>query len=234
MEYGSLYRIEKSNKRRYQAMRGIFSTAGLLAFLFLGQTAVAPMAYSQTAKAADGQTAEPRSDFQKAHESFLKKNLNESAMEIRKGASYLRKEAESAGIDGKKMLMASAKELDKMADSVEKGAVKSDKKLKGAFSRAERAVADNEYFKATDSWSRKETKETGHALDSAAAHMEQAADWSGRKLTAGASKAVEDGRKVSRKLIEGAEYVPEEVAKALKSMRDAISGFGKKVMPGKK
>ncbi len=215
-------------------MRRIFLMAGLFSFLFLNQAVVTPVAYSQTAQGAQDQTVEPRADFQKAHESYLKKDFNASAAEIRKGADYLRKGAESAGTQGKKMLTASGEELDKLADSVEKGAVKSDKKLKDAFSRAERAMANNEYVKATDSWARKETKETGHALNSAAEHMEQAAEWSGRKLKAGAAKAIKEGHEVSGKLVEGTSYVPEEVGKALKNMGDAISGFGKKILPGKK
>jgi len=64
--------------------------------------------------------------------------------------------------------------------------------------------------------------------------MEQAADWSGHKLKAGASKAIKAGREVSGKLVEGASYVPEEVGRALKSMGNAITGFGKKIVPGKK
>jgi len=222
------------NKGGLDMKRMIFLMAGLFAFLSFYQAAFTPMAYSKTAQEDQTHTAQPASDFQKAHESFLEKDFKASAAGIRKGADFLRKEAESAGIQGKKTLAASAKELDKLADSVEKGAVKSDKKLKGAFSRAEHAVANNEYVKATDSWARKETKETGHALNSAAEHMEQAADWSGHKLKAGASKAIQVGREVSGKLVEGTRYVPEEVGKALKRMGDAISGFGKKILPGKK
>lgn len=205
--------------------------AGLMASLAMIQAAFAPAAYSQAAQGAQGQTVvEPKADFQKAHESFLKKDFHASAAEIRKGADYLRKEAESAGIKGKRMLTASGKELDKLADAVEKGAVKSDKKLKDAFSRAEYAVANDQYVKATDSWVRKEAKETGQALNSAADHTEQAAEWSGQKMKAGASKAMEEGRKVSGKLVEGTGYVKEEVGKALKNMGDAISGFGRKIV----
>lgn len=87
---------------------------------------------------------------------------------------------------------------------------------------------------ATDSWAKKEIKETGHALKSAAEHMEQAANWSGHKLEAGTSKAIKVAREVSGKLAEGAGYVPEEVGNGLKSMGEAISGFGKKILPGKR
>jgi len=213
-------------------MRRSFLMAGLVVFFAFNQGLFAPIAYSQTAQEAQGQ--EPGADFKKAHESFIKKDFKASSAEIRNSADFLKKEAASAGDKGKKMLTASAQELDKLADSVEKGAVKSDKELKDAFSRSEHAVANNYYVKATDSWSRKETKETGEALNSAAEHMEQAAYWSGHKLKAGASKAIKEGRDISDKLVEGTGYVTEEVRKGLKDMGDAISGFGKKLLPEKK
>ena len=74
----------------------------------------------------------------------------------------------------------------------------------------------------------KETKEAGHALNSAAEHLELAAHWSGHKLEAGASKAISLGREVCGKLVQGTGYVSELVGKSLKNMGDAISGFGKK------
>ena len=195
--------------------RAIFLMAGLFAFLSFHQAASPPMAYSQTGQAVKTQPARPGSDFQKANESFLRKDFKASAAEIRKGSDYLKKETEAAGEEGKRMLAASARELDKLADSVEKGAVKSDKKLKAAFSRAEQAIANDYYVKATESWTRKKTKETGEALNSAAEHMEQAVDWSGHTLKAGASKAIKEGREVSAKLVAGTGYVSEEVGKGL-------------------
>jgi len=214
--------------------RMIFLIAGLFAFLSFRQAAFPPMAYSQTAQEVQTHATPPASDFQKAHASFLKKDFKASAAEIRKGTDFLKKETGTAGDEGKKLLTASTRELDKLADSVEKGAVKSDKQLKDAFSRAEHAVANNYYVKATDSWARKATKETGEALKSAAEHLEQAANWSGHKLKAGASKAVKEGREVSGKLVEGTGYVREDVEKGLKNMGDAISEFGKNILPGKR
>ena len=211
-----------------------FLMAGLFAFLFFNQTAMTHAAYSQTTQTAQAQTVEPASDFKKAHESFIKKDFKASAAEIRNGADFLKKEAESAGNEGKEMLTASAAELDELADKVEKGAVKSDKEMKAAFSRAEQAAAKNDYVKATDSWTQKKARETGEAIKTAAYHMEQAADWSGHKLKSGASRAIKKGRELSGKLIKGAGYVPEEVGKGLKNMGDAISGFGKKLLPDKK
>jgi hypothetical protein len=212
----------------------IILMSGLCAFIVFSHVAFAPVAYSQTAIETQSKTAGPSADFQKAHESFLKKEFKASAAEIRKGADILKKEAEYASDQGKKGLTASIQELGKLADDVEKGAVKSDKKLKDAFSRAEQALANNYYLKASESWAKKKTKEAGRALDSAGEHMEQAADWSGRKLDAGASEAIRIGHEVSGKLVQGTGYVSEEVGKSLKSMGDAISGFGKKFLPDNK
>ncbi|HOO39537.1 MAG TPA: hypothetical protein PK350_10975 [Deltaproteobacteria bacterium] len=201
----------------------MFLMAGLIAFIVFSQAAYAPLTYAQ------GQTLEPGTTFQKAHESFLKKEYKESAAEIRKGANFLKKEVQSANDEGNKALSASIQELGKLADKVEKGAVKSDKELKDSFSRAEHALADNYYLKASESWARKETKETGHALSSAADHIELAAKWSGRKLETGESRAVSLGREVSDKLVQGTGYVSEEVNKSLTSMGDALSGLGKRI-----
>jgi hypothetical protein len=226
--------IYSLTKGGIKMMHKILFIAGLFAFIVLSQVVFAPVSYSQTATKPQGQIVEPGVDFQKAHEFFLKKEFKASAAEIRKGAEFLKKEAESASDEGKKALTASYQELVKIADEVEKGAVKSDKKLKDAFSRAEHALANNYYLKASESWAKKETKEAGHELNSAAEHLELAANWSGHKLDAGASKAISLGREISGKLVQGTGYVSEEVGKSLKSMGDAISGFGKKILPGKK
>jgi hypothetical protein len=211
----------------------IMLMAGLCAAIVLSQVAFASTAYSQTAIDTQSKTIEPTANFQKAHESFLKKEFKTSAAEIRKGSDFLKKEEQSANEKGKKALSESIKELDKLADNVEKGTVKSGKNLKDAFSRAEHALANNYYLKASDTWAKKETKEAGHALNSAAEHIEMAATWSGHKLETGASEAIRFGREVSGKLIKGSGYVSEEVDKSLKSMGNTISGFEKKYLPGK-
>lgn len=224
------------NKGGMDVKRMGFLMAGLFAFLSFQQAAFPPVAYSansRTGEAVSKHPAPPASDFQSANESFLKKDFKASAAEIRKGSDYIKKEAAATGEEGKRMLAASTRELDKLADSVEKGAVKSDKEIKAAFSRAEHALANDYYVKATESWARKKTKETGEALNSAAEHLEQAVDWSGHKLKAGASKAIKEGREVSAKLVAGTGYVSQEVGKGLKNMGDAISDFGRKFASGK-
>ncbi|HED00213.1 MAG TPA: hypothetical protein ENN18_07510 [Proteobacteria bacterium] len=90
----------------------------------------------QAAQGLEIKAGKPESHFQKAQESFLKKDFKAAASEIRKGAAFLKTEAGHATEDGKKVLMASVRELEKLAGDVEKGTVTSVKDLKDAFARA--------------------------------------------------------------------------------------------------
>jgi hypothetical protein len=172
--------------------------------------------------------------FQKAHEFFLKKDFKAAAAEIRNAAELLNQEAEKATIEGKKALTASINELEKLAKDVEKGTVTSEKKLKDAFARAEHALAKYHYLNASEQWAKKETKETGHALKSAAQHVEQAAKWAGHEMETGTVDVIKGTRTVAGKLIEGAGWVPEEVGKSITAIGSEISKLGKKIEPKKK
>ncbi len=193
-----------------------------------------PSTGDQTAQKTAPEEEGTASDFQKAHEFFLKKDMKAAASEIRKGAEVLKKEVGNATEEGKKVLTASIQELEKLANDVEKGTVKSKKKLEDAFARADHALAQHHYLKASESWVKKETKNTGNALKNAAQHLEQAAKWSGRKLEAGSSEVVKGAREVADKLIKGTKWVTEEVGKGIKDIGNEISKLAEKIKPAKK
>jgi hypothetical protein len=174
------------------------------------------------------------SHFQKAHEFFLKKDMKSAASEIRKGAEVLKKEVGNATEEGKKVLTASIQELEKLANDVEKGTIKSEKKLKDAFARADHALAQHHYLKASESWAKKETKSTGNSLKNATQYLEQAAKWSGHKLEAGTSEVVKGARSAADKLVKGTKWVAEEVSKGIKDIGNEISKLGEKIKPEKK
>ncbi|MEZ0328055.1 MAG: hypothetical protein ABWK15_00540 [Dissulfuribacterales bacterium] len=208
-------------------------TAGLFAVFSLNQMVISVPAYSNAIEVVDIQILEPASDFKKAHESFIKKDYKATVNEIRKAADFMKKEAEIASDKGKKAILASADELNALADKIEKGAVKSRGEISSVFARAEHALANNYYLKATDAWFKKETKETGDALKSAANHLEQAGEWSGHKAKAGVSKAIKETKELSNKLIQGTGYVTDDVGKGIEHMGGAIVNLGNKLM-GKK
>ena len=172
--------------------------------------------------------------FQKAHKFFLKKDFKAAASEIRNAAELLKQESEKATTKAKKVLIASANELEQLAKDVEKGAVTSDKKLKDAFARAEHALAEHHYLRASELWVKKETKETGHELKSAVQHLERAARWSGHEMEKGTVEVLDGMTNGAGKLMEGAGWVPEEVGKGITAIGSEISKLGKKIGPKKK
>jgi hypothetical protein len=190
-------------------------------------------AFSSGPKAQTSQTPsftaeEPESSFHKADEFFLKKDLKAAATEIRKGAEFLKKKVKVASKDGKEGLKASVRELEQLARDVEKGTVTSEEKLKDTFARSSQALANHQYLKASESWAKKKTKETGEALTAAAQYLEQTARWSGRKLETGTVEVVNYVRTVGSKLIRGTGYGLEEVSKSIKEMGRELSAFVKK------
>jgi hypothetical protein len=183
---------------------------------------------AQTSQTPSLKAEEPESSFQKADEFFLKKNLKAAATEIRKGAEFLKKKGKEASKDGKKGLTASVRELEKLARDVEKGTVTSGEKLKETFARSYQALANHHYLKASESWAKKKTQETGQALTAAAQYLEQTAKWSGRKLETGSAEVVTYVRMVSGKLIKGTGYGVEEVGQGIKEIGRELSKLGKK------
>jgi len=126
---------------------------------------------AQAARDPSVRADEPASHFQKADELFLKKDLKAAASEIRKGAGFLKQKAKIATKDSKKGLSASAQELEKLAKDVERGGVTSETQLKDTFARSYHALSNYEYRRASESWAKKKTRETGQALTDAAHDM---------------------------------------------------------------
>jgi hypothetical protein len=207
----------------------------LIIFLcFLAITWVfSPGPKAQTSQTQSVKAEEPESSFQKADEFFLKKDLKGAAKEIRKGAGFLKKNVKEASKDGKEGLTSSIRELEKLARDVEKGKVTSEEKLKETFARSYQALANYQYLKASKSWAKKKTKETGQALTASAQYLEETARWSGRKLETGTAQVVNRVRTVGGKLLKGAGYGAEEVGKGIKEMGSELSRFGKKTEPKK-
>ena len=172
---------------------------------------------------------EPASHFQKADELFLKKDLKAAASEIRKGAGFLKGKAKSATKDSKEGLDASAQELEKLAKDVETGGVTSEKQLKDTFARSYHALSNYEYRRASESWAKKKTRETGQALTNAAQDVEQAAKWSGRELEADTADTIEYARGVGGKLVKGAGWSVDEVDKGIKGIGSALSKLGERM-----
>jgi hypothetical protein len=172
--------------------------------------------------------------FKKAHQAFLKKNTKTAAADIRKAVAFLKLDAAVAAGEGKKAISDSVNELEKLADDTEKGKVASAKVLEQAFSRADYALAKAYHVKASESWTKKATKEVGHFLKIAADNLEHGLAWAGYKGEAGGKAAIRDARLVAVKLIEGTAWVSEEVGKGIELIGKEVEKFGNKVEPSKR
>ena len=102
----------------------------------------------------------------------------------------------------------------------------SEEKLKDTFARSYEALAQHQYLKASESWAKKKTKETGQALTAAAQYLEQTARWSGRQLETGTAEVVSYVRTVAGKLIKGTGYGVEEVGKGITEIGHAAFKTG--------
>ena len=171
--------------------------------------------------------------FQKAHEFFLKKDMKATVSEIQKAVELMKLEEEKATEEGKKGLKASVNELEKLVKDVETGAEISEKKMKDIFAKAEHSLANHHYLKASEQWTKKETKETGQALKDAVFHLEQAVKWAGHTLEAGAAEGIESARIIAGKLKAEEKLGAEEVNKAIKNLGAEVSKLGEKIEPKK-
>ena len=202
-----------------------------LMFLLIMAPVFSPVSSAQAARGTSAKADELASHFQKADDFFLKKDLKAAASEIRKGAHFLKGKAKGATKDSKEGLDASAQELEKLAKDVETGGVTSEKQLKDTFARSYHALSNYEYRRASESWAKKKTRETGQALTNAAHDMEQAAKWSGRELETDTTDTIDFARTVGGKLVKGAGWTADEVDKGIKGISNALSKLGEKMEP---
>jgi hypothetical protein len=172
---------------------------------------------------------EPQHHYMRAFENFSKHDWEAAAFEIRKGAAFLKLETARASADGKKELTASVQMLEKLADDIEKGEVRSAKDLQDVFAKAEHAVAKHHYLIATEAWSKKGIKEAGQELHAAAVSLEHGYAWAGQKLEAGMIKVMDDSRHIAGKLIEDSGWAADEVDKAMEYLKREIDKLGKAV-----
>jgi hypothetical protein len=175
----------------------------------------------------------PGEHFHKARENFLKKDTKAAAEEIRKGAAFLRLQAARATTEGKKGLVESVAELEKLANDVEKGTVTSAKTLDYTFAKAHHALARHHYLKALEYRTKKDTKRVGHSLRAAAVHLEHGFAWAGHELEADTVKVVRRAHDLGDKLIIGTGLMTDEVVKAIDKMGEEIDKLGKVIEPKK-
>jgi serine protease Do len=159
--------------------------------------------------------------FQKARQD-LANNVTEASTQIRKAVARINEDANHATGKAKQLLQASSKELEGLADQVQKGAVKAEQELNNAFSRAHNALAQYYQDQAAKSWSKKATTEAGQDLDAAASHLEEAWKWSETKVDNASTAVVDSAKQVGKKISQGSGWVSAEVSKSIEDLGQEI------------
>jgi hypothetical protein len=180
---------------------------------------------------SESQSSPIEQTFQKAKQNYLDKNMDSAAQQIQKSASFMKAQTEKASDKGEEGLNKSAKELEKLADDVKKGAVTSVKRMEETFARAYVALALDSNIKSTESWARKEKEKAGDALDSATTYLERSFAWAGQKIETSTKEALKKSQELSLKLKKKGSVVVEDVGKGLKEAGNEIEKFGKKISP---
>lgn len=212
-------------------------TSLTVAFL-IASAQLSGLAFAQTTKTPAASTAQaapvsvsegPQRHFGNAIEAFTRKNYKTSATEIRKATGYMRLQARRVTGNARQELNSSVVELNKLADSVEKGAVKDEKSMHMDFARANHALGLAHRTEAAESLTRKQYNKAGSELKAAASDLKSAAGWAGTQAQAGASGAVADTEALGDKLATGATWTRDEVGRGFDELGHALNGLGHKI-----
>jgi len=174
-------------------------------------------------------TDEPQRHFTNAVADYARRDYNATATEIRKATSYVRLEAGRATGEPKQELDRSVAQLDALAMSVEKGAVKDEHVMANVFAHADHALAVEHRAKATESWTRKDYDKFGYELKAAASGLESAAGWTGDEAKAAASATVAEARALGEKLASRSAWTRDEIAKGFAALDHSIDELGRKI-----
>ncbi len=129
-------------------------------------------------------TDEPCHHFEQARERLNASEPRQAAEHLRTGAAFLKLEAARATPQGREPLAASIRELEKLAEAVEQGVVRTATPLDAAFMRAHYALAGHHCIKAAHRCCQVGTpqhevdsKRASQDLRAAAKHLERASWW---------------------------------------------------------
>lgn len=210
----------------------------LAAALAPAQSTMAPNSSSDRYSAAPIKGEDPKGYFQSARDSFNSKNFDKSAKNLRMGADILRRDAGMAKGAASSELEASAKDLDKLADRIQSGEVRSVDDLNDKVGDAYRSLSNFHYQMARESYDRNRAAgaapgrdvETGNYLNAAAIDLESWATFTGHKIEGGTRTAIVETKELAGKLIAGTGKLTEKTAQALDNLGTAIKDYGRGIV----
>ena len=162
----------------------------------------------------------------RAREAFVNGHYRTSAAELRKAAIMMRIEASNGPLQAGMPLKQVARQLERHSQFILNGrSTDSIEELDAVSSRALSALAQHAQTKADLAWKMHNDRRSGQYLRAAADNFERAAFRARSHLTVAASGAIKNARVLSDKLVNGADYVVEEVSTGIDSIGNQIERF---------
>ncbi|HVP12034.1 MAG TPA: hypothetical protein VMV94_12705, partial [Phycisphaerae bacterium] len=173
-------------------------------------------------------TQTPGSFFHWAHEEFLRKDFETSAMDLRQAAAFLRLQARrSTNPEHANPLYAEAYRLTDLARQVEQKDVKAVSRLDREFARAHAALAEHDYAMARESWKKKLPRTTGYNLDAAAFNLKAAYAWAHEEPGPAGFTATADADSMGERLIKGEAPRKYEITTTMDAVHSAVQSLAK-------
>lgn len=174
---------------------------------------------------------EPGLHIARARDAFLELDVHTAATQLRKAAVHLRIAANDGTERTKRGLKRAQHELEKTADRIEAGTLKSVEEFDVATTHAMHALSEYHYLKAAAAWEKKEVRKAGHYLRAAADNIEHAAARTEHRMKATTTEIARESRVISSSMIEGTGYAIDEVGVGFEKIGNQIERVGHRVAP---
>ena len=178
---------------------------------------------------ATGEGGAAGADFSAATQAIARHDDHQAAADLRHAAALLEHEADRAGGDAKRALVAARADLERSASALDHGTEQTAHELDRSFARADHAMALAQREQAARSWSEKAYARSGRELKEAAASLDDAGDWVGGQAKAAAHAAAAGADAVGDKLARGGHWARDEVASGFDSLGRGLDDLGREV-----
>ena len=172
---------------------------------------------------------QPEVHLNRARAHFLQKELDETALEIRKAVAYMEIENNHALGEVKGGLDEPIKELRDLAKEVEKGAVDDVAKLDDVFTRIDYALAKHYYLASASHWEQLDQAATGYSMQAAAQYLAHAAERTKGIATDATDEFVQKTLSIAEGLIKGTGDASKKAGKQLEKMEQIVVEIGKRI-----
>lgn len=170
--------------------------------------------------------------FYDARQALVLGDYRQAAQEIRSAESLMRIVASQTGAETQPRIKQAADDLSQLADTIDKGSLKTVHPFDAIFAEAHEALAWNDYVSAKNEWTQDDPYGTGLHLDAALDNLQSAVAWSGYDWTASESTELDNAKILSGQMIAGTKYNRDAVIKALNFVENKIDEITKTPVPG--